>query len=320
MAESYSVPRPDVPMPQTRESKARTALTRVGFDFKGHGFRGLLSASVGLSLFALFFLLYGVTSDGIPVLAERGWDFLSSPLSADPSRTGVWQGLKGTIQLVVFILVFAVPVGMASAVYLEEYAEDTWFTRFVSLNIRNLAGVPSVVYGILGLSVFVKFLGDFTGGRSVISAGFTLSILVLPLVIIAAMEALRAVPQSHREGAFGLGATRWEVIRHQVIPYAMPGIATGIVLSVLRALGETAPLILVGAVSGFFTTGDQNVVEDLQGPFTALPMLIFSWARQPKAEFEELTSAVIVVTLFVLLLSTLAAVLVRNRFEKRRQG
>jgi phosphate transport system permease protein len=219
--------------------------------------------------------------------------------------------------MMIFVVLVALPLGIGAAVYLEEYASDTKFTRFIRINIRNLAGVPSVVYGLLGLAVFVEALGGLTGGRSIISGGLTLAVLVLPIVIITSSEALRAVPDSIREAGFGIGATKWQVIRSHVLPSAAPGILTGTVLSMSRALGETAPLLMVGAVTGFLATGGQNLYQQLYGRFTALPMIVFNWARQPRAEFRDLTAAAIIVLLIVILIANTAAILLRNRYERR---
>jgi phosphate transport system permease protein len=202
-------------------------------------------------------------------------------------------------------------------VYLEEYARVTAFNRFINVNIRNLAGVPSVVYGLLGLAIFVRFLLPVTGGRSVMSAGLTLAIVVLPIVIITSAEALRAVPLSIREAGYGVGATRWEVVRSHVLPSAAPGILTGTVLSLSRALGETAPLLMVGAVSGFFATSAHNIWETLRSQFQSLPTIIFNWARLPDADFRELTSAAILVLLLLTLTANAAAIMLRNRYERK---
>ncbi len=230
--------------------------------------------------------------------------------------------MRGTFFIGVFTVVFAFPLGIGAAIYLEEYAHQTRLTRFIDLSIRNLAGVPSVVYGILGLAIFVKALGSLTGpeaqGRSVISAGLTLAILVLPIVIITAAEALRAVPDSLREAGFGVGATRWEVTRDHVLPYAAPGVLTGTVLALARALGEAAPLILVGAVTGFLSGGTSFSPETLDDRFTAMPIVITTWAGRPGAEWEQVTAAAIVVLLAVVLAANAFAILLRNHYEKKR--
>ncbi|MCZ7527445.1 MAG: phosphate ABC transporter permease PstA [Acidimicrobiia bacterium] len=290
-------------------------------DVRGAVFQGALLLSLLVVMALLVTLLMEVARDGFDVFAERGGDFLTSNLSSRPERAGVWQGIKGSLLIAAFVVLLAFPLGIATAVYLEEYAPDNRLTRFVDLNIRNLAGVPSVVYGILGLVVFVKWLGGSTGGRSVISGGITMSILVLPIVIITSAEAVRSVPRALREGGYGIGATPSDVVRRLVLPSAAPGILTGTVLSLSRALGETAPLILVGAVgSGFYSTGDQGFFEQLQGGFSALPMIVYGWARQPRAEFRALTSATIIVLLAITLLANATAILLRNRYEQRGEA
>jgi phosphate transport system permease protein len=206
---------------------------------------------------------------------------------------------------------------VAAAIYLEEYARDTPVTRLLNTVIRNLAGVPAIVYGLVGLAVFVGAFGAVTGGRTIITGGLTLSVLVLPIVIITTAEALRAVPGSIREAAFGVGATRWEVVRSHVIPYAAPGILTGTILSLARAFGETAPLIVVGAIAGTFRFNAENVAEQLNGPYTALPTIVYAWARQPEREFRADTAAAIIVLLVVLLSVNALAIYLRNRFERR---
>ncbi|HVM39747.1 MAG TPA: phosphate ABC transporter permease PstA [Acidimicrobiia bacterium] len=287
-------------------------------DVAGVVFQILLLLGLLVSLLILVILLADVFQRGWSVLSDRGEEFLTSNLSARASRAGVWQGIYGTILIAGFVMVLAFPIGIATAVYIEEYASDSRLTRFINVNIRNLAGVPSVVYGILGLAIFVTGIPRITGGASVISGGITVAILVLPIVIITTAEALRAVPQSIREAGFGVGGTQWDVIRRLVLPSAAPGILTGTVLSLSRAIGETAPLILVGAVSGFFATGNQNFFEQLQGSFTALPMIIFTWSRQPSADFRELTAAAIIVLLFITLLANAAAIVLRDRYARRQ--
>jgi phosphate transport system permease protein len=219
--------------------------------------------------------------------------------------------------LMVFVVLLAFPIGIGAAIYLEEYATDNAMTRFMTANIRNLAGVPSIVYGLLGLAIFVLVLKPLTGGLSAVSGGLTLSVLVLPIVIITSMEALRAVPQAIREAAYGVGATKWQVVRHHVLPYASSGILTGTVLSIARALGETAPLILVGAITGVFFQSSGNPVERLQGPYTSLPTVVFSWTRLPAEEFRHLAAAAIMVLLVVILAINATAILLRNRYERK---
>lgn len=287
------------------------------FDGKNLVFEFLLLLALLISLMFLVVLLFQVIQTGLIVFQERGADFLQKPLSSLPERAGVWQGIYGSLMMMAFVVLLAFPFGIGAAVYLEEYAPDTRFTRFININIRNLAGVPSIVYGLLGFAIFVQALLPFTGGSSIISGGVTLAILVLPIVIITSAEAIRAVPVAIREAGYGVGATKWEVVRSLVLPSAAPGILTGTVLSLSRALGETAPLILVGAVTGFLATGDQSLTEALQGRFTALPMIIFNWSRQPNADFRALTSAAIIVLLVVILAANAVAILLRNRYERK---
>jgi phosphate transport system permease protein len=281
-------------------------------------FEGLLLFCLLFGLAILVTLLVDVTGQGSGVLQERGIDFLASNLSSLPSRAGVYQGLIGSLGLMVFVVVLALPLGVAAAVYLEEYASDNRVMRFINANIRNLAGVPAIVYGILGLVIFVKWAAPLTGGRgSLMSGGLTMTVLVLPIVIITAAEALRAVPQGIREAGYGVGATRWEVVRSHVLPYAAPGIFTGTILTLSRALGETAPLLMIGSVTGFFASSADSLLERLQGPYTALPTIIYTWARRSQREFGESTAAAIIVLMVVLLLINATAILLRNRYERK---
>jgi len=287
-------------------------------DYAGMLLELVLLSSLLLILAVLAILLYDVAREGVSVLLDRPGTFLTGKLSTFSAVTaGVGQGIYGSLMLMLFVIAFAFPLGIGAAVYLEEYASDTRFNRFITVNIRNLAGVPSIVYGLLGLTIFVQVLAGFTGGKSIIAGGLTLAVLVLPIVIITASEALRAVPYSIREAGYGVGATRWEVIRSHVLPSAAPGILTGTVLSISRAIGETAPLLLVGAVTGFLATGGQNLAEQLQGRFTALPVVIYRWATLPNPSFRALTSAAIIVLLAVTLLANAAAIILRNRYERK---
>jgi phosphate transport system permease protein len=286
-------------------------------DLWGSVFEGLLVLALLITIGVLVTLLVDVFSDGLPVFFSRGTDFLSEGLSSSPERAGVVQGIFGSIMLMLFVVALSFPLGVAASIYLEEYARDTPVTRLVNTVIRNLAGVPAIVYGLLGVAVFVGVLGGLTGGRTIISGGLTLAILVLPIVIITTAEALRAVPQSIREAAFGVGATRWETVRSHVLPYAAPGILTGTILSLARAFGETAPLILVGAIAGTFRYTADNLVEQLKGPYTSLPTIIFGFSRDPDAGFRANTAAAIIVLLVVLLAVNGLAIFLRNRFERR---
>jgi phosphate transport system permease protein len=308
--------------PAASRSTVELALRGQHRDVQGRLFAGVLLLTLLLSLLVLLILLASVISDAWPVLSERGLGFLNDNLSSFEERAGVRQGLIGSLVLIGFVAMIALPLGIGAAVYLEEYARDTRRNRVLITNIRNLAGVPSIVYGILGVVVFAQTLRSFTGpgssGLSYISGGLTLAVLVMPFMIIITMEALRAVPQGIREAAYGVGATRWEVVRSHVLPYAAPGVFTGGILALARAFGETAPLLLVGAVTGYLSPGgSRGFVETLQGPYTALPTIIFSWARQPGDEWAHLTSAAIVVLLAVILVVNLTAILLRNRYERK---
>jgi phosphate transport system permease protein len=300
----------------------RQSLSGKGRDRRGTLFAWALLLAMLLSLLVLAVLIWDVTADSLSVWTERAFgDFVGSQLSANPDVAGIWQAFYGSLLLMVFVIVFAVPTGVASAIYLEEYAVDNKISRTINAAIRNLAGVPSIVYGILGLAIFVKLLGEVTGpqveGRSLISGGLTLAVLVLPIVIITTAEALRAVPNGIREGAYGVGATRFQTIRYHVLPVAAPGIFTGTILSIARAFGEAAPLLLVGGITTFFQSGaDSTFLDVLQGRFSAMPVLVFSWARLPQEGFRALTAALIVVMLVVLFLINFTAIYLRNRYEK----
>jgi phosphate transport system permease protein len=256
----------------------------------------------------------------MPVIQNQGADFITGTIGSDPSRTGIWPGLYGSFFIGLGVILVAIPLGVAAAVYLEEYASQrNRITRLIMVNIRNLAGVPAVIYGVLGLIIFVEWLEPVTQGESVIAAALTMAVLVLPIVIITAMEAVRAVPQGLRDAGYGVGASRWEVTRDHVLPYAAPGILTGTVLSIARALGEAAPLIIIGAITGLLPR------TSVDGPFTALPMLIFDFSGRANTPGVEVTwsnvaaAAGLVLLVLVLFFNT-AAVLLRNRFEKQRTG
>ncbi len=287
-------------------------------DVVGHVFTALLLTSLLFTLAVLAVLVGEQLQRGLPVLLERGSDVLTSPLSSRPDRAGVVQGIIGTATLAVIVSLLAFPIGILTAVYLEEYAPANRMTRFIDVNIRNLAGVPSVVYGLLGLAAFVAILSALGvgNGRNVLSGGLTLAVLILPLVIITSAEAIRAVPNTLREGGYGIGASRWQVVRKLVLPSAAPGILTGTVLALSRALGETAPIILAGAVLGSFSAGG-GLADLFGGPYTALPVIVFDWARKPQEEFRALTSAAILVLLAVTILANASAIYLRNRFDRK---
>jgi len=259
-------------------------------------------------------------------LTFRAWlnlSFLQNSMSSQASLAGVRTALLGSINIILITILFAFPIGVGAAIYLEEYADRRyWFNRIIQTNIENLAGVPSIVYGILGLAIFVRTLSGLTSGawfgtsadngRTILSAGLTMGLLILPILIINAQEAVRAVPSSLRQAAYGLGATQWQTIWHHVLPNALPGILTGAILAVSRAIGETAPLILVGAST--MLTSDPN------GPFsyfTALPIQIYNWTTRPQSEFRNIAAAAILVLLITLLSLNAVAILFRNHFSKR---
>jgi len=274
---------------------------------RGVVFAWMCGAATLVGVLALAILLVDVVVDGVPRLNGQ---FLSSFASRFPERAGVRAALAGSIWLLVLTAAMSFPMSVAAAVYLEEYATKGWITKAIQTNIANLAGVPSIVYGILGLALFVRALGF---DRSILSGALTLSLLVMPVIIMASQEAIRAVPSTIREAAYGLGATRWQVVSHQVLPMAFPGIMTGTILALSRAVGETAPLILVGAV-GFVAFTPQGVMDQ----FTVLPLQIYSWISRPQDEFRDLAAAGIIVLLLLLLTMNAAAIFLRNRAQARR--
>ena len=313
------------------DDKSRAAVAasieRRRVDTQGLLFKTVLQACLLITLALLSVLLITVALDSTDQIGTRLWDFLKGTLRSrsEDERLGIHQGIYGSMWIAIIVAVLAFPIGIGAAVYLEEYAPRNRFTSFIEVNIRNLAGVPSVVYGLLGLALLLNGqifgLDRFTGGSSALSGGITLAILVLPIVVITSGEAFRAVPSSLRDGAYGVGATKWEMIRTQVLPYAAPGILTGTLLSMARAVGEAAPLILVGAISG--RLGDNPGLFDigaLTDQFTALPIVITSWTVQSgrDAGFTNAAAGAIVVLLAFVLLMNSAAILLRNRFEKKR--
>jgi phosphate transport system permease protein len=287
-------------------------------DVAGTVFAILMLLALLFSLAILGILVASQLAKGLPVFAERGTDFLTSPLSSNPDKAGVAQGLIGTALLATIVALVAFPIGILTAVYLEEYAPTNVFSRFIDINIRNLAGVPSVVYGLLGLAVFVTFFAAIGAGdgKNVLSGGLTLAVLILPLVIITAAEAIRAVPRGLRDSGYGLGASRWQVVRQLVLPAASPGILTGTVLALSRALGETAPLVLAGAILGSYSSGG-SLADLFTGPYAALPTIVFDWARKPQEQFRANTSAAILVLLAVTIIANAFAIILRNRYDRR---
>ena len=277
-------------------------------------FELLSLAATLVGLVVLGALVADVLIDG---LGRLDWQFLTSFPSRKPDNAGIYSALVGSVWLLVLTALFAFPVGVASAVYLEEYAEPGRLEQAIEINIANLAGVPSIIYGLLGLELFVRIFHPITGGRSVLAGALTMALLVMPIVIIAAREALKAVPGSLREGGYALGATRWQVVSTLVLPAALPGILTGTILALARAVGETAPLITMGALT-YVAFVPQLGLEGLQSPFTALPIQIFNWVSRPQAGFQTNAAAGIIVLLVLMLVMNLAAILLRNRYQKRR--
>jgi len=251
----------------------------------------------GVVMLAL--LLWQVTVDGMEALS---WDFLTSD-----NQPGVWTGIWGTVWVIGLTGLISVPVGVGAAIYLEEYAPSGPFMTFIEINIANLAGVPSVVYGILGLAMFVRYLAF---GQSVMTGALTLSLLILPIIIISAREAIRAVPDSIRQAAYALGASRWQTIWYHVLPASVPGILTGVILSISRAIGETAPLLVIGASATIFYT--PNSVWD---SFTVLPIQIYGWAKRPQDQYHLYAASAIIVLLAVLLLMNSVAIWIRYKFQ-----
>jgi len=269
---------------------------------------GVLFVATLLGVVVLVTLLVQVLVQGLPWLTLG---FLSAtPVGADAASAGIWPAILGSVFLMILTAAFAVPVGVGAAVWLEEYAYRGWLTRLIQININNLAGIPSVVYGILGLGVFVYALRL---GNSIVSASLTLALLVLPIIVIASQEAIRAIPMGIRESAFALGATRSQVIFSHVLPAALPGILTGVILGLSRAVGETAPLVLVGA-SLAISFGPAHLLDE----FTALPMLIFLWTEEPGADFQAVAAAAIIVLMAFILVMNFSAILLRDYFERSR--
>jgi phosphate transport system permease protein len=278
---------------------------------------GLVILLACLGLLALLFL--DLVRDGA---SRFGWDFLTQFPSRKAERAGILSAWVGTTMIMFVTAVVALPVGVAAAIYLEEYAPKNWFTGIIEINVTNLAGVPSIVYGLLALGLFVYTFGL---GQSVLSAGLTLALLILPIVIVATREALRAVPKAIREAAYGLGATRWEVTKDHVLPYSTGGILTGLILGLSRAIGETAPIITIGALSfiAFLppspVTGDFPFLslEWLKSEFTAMPIQIFNWVSRPDQAFQANAAAAAAILLAMTLGMNAVAIWIRYRFRKK---
>lgn len=269
-------------------------------------FKGLFMAATLLALLALVILLYRIVSQGASHLSL---DFLTNFASRFPEKAGIKAALIGSLWLMAVVAPTSIILGVGSAIYLEEYAKQNRLTTFIRLNISNLAGVPSVVFGLLGLTIFVR---AFALGNSILAAGFTMSLLILPVIIVASQEAIRSVPKELRDASLGMGATKWQTVVNIILPAAIPGILTGSILALSRAIGETAPLIVIGipVIIQFLPRG----VFDT---FTALPIQIFDWASRPQQEFQVVAAAGIIVLMIFLLIMNSIAVIIRNKFQKR---
>jgi phosphate transport system permease protein len=268
-------------------------------------FYGACLASIAILLLTLFLILWDVLSQGVPWLDGQ---FLTGVPSRKPQQAGIFPALIGSLQVVVITGLLAFPVGVGAAIYLAEYAGKSRVTRALRTNISNLSGVPSVIYGIFGLALFVRV---FAFGFTVFSGALTLTLVILPVVVIASIEAIKAVPDAQREGAYALGASRWQMVRQAVLPAAAPGMMTGIILAMARAIGETAPLILVGAFT--FVT---FLPQPFEGSYTVLPIQVLDWATRPQADFHGLAAAAIVVILVLMLILNGLAILVRTRLSR----
>jgi phosphate transport system permease protein len=271
-------------------------------------FYGICLAAIAILILALIALLLNVLVVGLPWL---NMDFITGVPSRRPANAGIWPALVGSIELAILVGIVTFPIGIGAAIYLAEYAPDNRFTRLLQTNISNLAGVPSIIYGIFGLAIFVRLLGF---GPVLFSGAATLALVILPLVIIASIEALKAVPDAQREGAYALGASRWQMVKGSVVPAAAPGIMTGIILAMARAIGEAAPLVVIGAATFVLSTP-----QPFEGRFSVLPIQIFSWAQQPQAGFQGIAAATIIVVLVLIFILNLLALIVRARLSRHIQ-
>ncbi|GGB50436.1 phosphate ABC transporter permease PstA [Fictibacillus barbaricus] len=280
---------------------------RMGSRIAANGLaKFLFILATGFSLLVLGVLIYRILSQGLPYLS---FDFITNFASRMPERAGIWAALLGTIWIMAVTAPVSFILGVGTAIYLEEYAKKNAFTKFVQVNISNLAGVPSIVFGLLGLTIFVRLAGL---GSSVLAGGLTMSLLILPVIVVASQEAIRTVPREIREASFGMGATKWQTIRRIVFPAALPGILTGTILALSRAVGETAPLLVLGALAYV-----AFVPENLLSQFTVLPIQLYNWTSRPQEDFHMLAASGIIILLIILLIMNSIAVLIRNKFHKR---
>jgi phosphate transport system permease protein len=288
---------------------------RFGLAFEAASFMATVTGIVVLAV-----LLQDVLADG---LGRLNWQFITSYPSRNAETAGILSALVGSTWLLVLTALFTFPLGVGAAIYLEEYAQGVsrgsrMLRQLIEINIANLAGVPSIIYGLLGLGIFVRFMQPITGGRSILAGSLTMSLLVMPIVIIASREAIRAVPSSLRQAAYALGATRWQVVRQHVLPAAFPSILTGTILALSRAIGETAPLITIGALT-YVAFVPELSPAGLQSPFTVLPIQIFNWVSRPQKGFHTNAAAGIIVLLIVLLSFNAIAIVLRNKYQRRTE-
>jgi phosphate transport system permease protein len=275
-------------------------------------FKTLTWVSIFIGLGVLAALMIDVAIDGLPRL---NWQFLTSFPSRRPAAAGALSAIVGSIWMMCIVAIFSFPIGVATGVFLEEFAANTKLAGLIEINITNLAGVPSIIYGLLGLQVFVRLMQPITGGRTILAGGLTLALLVLPIIIVATREALRAVPGSLRLAGYAIGATQWQTVRDQVLPIALPGILTGTILALSRAIGETASLITIGALT-FIAFLPPLSLEGLRTGFTVLPIQTFNWVSRPQVEFHNNAAAAIITLMAVLLVMNGIAIYLRNRFQK----
>jgi phosphate transport system permease protein len=267
-------------------------------------FYGACLFAIGILLLTLLLLLFDVLTRGLPWL---DWDFITGVPSRRPANAGILPAIVGSVQVALIVAITAFPTGVAAAIYLSEYASDSWLNRIFQTNMSNLAGVPSIIYGIFGLALFVRLAGF---GYTLVSGALTLALLIIPVVIIATIEALKAVPETQREGAYALGASRWQMVRGSVLPAAAPGIMTGVILAMARAIGEAAPLLIVGAFT--FVT---FLPTPLSG-YTVLPVQVYGWAVRPQEGFQGIAAATIIVVLALIFVLNLLAIIVRIRLSR----
>ncbi|KZE66435.1 phosphate ABC transporter permease [Fictibacillus phosphorivorans] len=280
---------------------------KMGSRIAANGFaKFLFILATCFSLLVLGVLIYRILTEGLPYLSL---DFITNFASRMPERAGIWAALLGTIWIMAVTAPVSFILGVGTAIYLEEYAKKNAFTKFVQINISNLAGVPSIVFGLLGLTIFVRLAGL---GSSVLAGGLTMSLLILPVIVVASQEAIRTVPREIREASFGMGATKWQTIRRIVFPAALPGILTGTILALSRAVGETAPLLVLGALAYV-----AFVPENLFSQFTVLPIQLYNWTSRPQEEFHMLAASGIIILMIILLIMNSIAVFIRNKFHKR---